>query len=71
MEKSSGNPSKAKTLRDLIDDPDFEGQEDDLLSNIENVDNFEKDPRLLGFAKDHPDFFKNASFCRRRLIYQT
>ena len=22
------------------------------------MDNFEKDPRLLGFAKDHPDFFK-------------
>ena len=39
------------------DNPDFEGQSDDLLSNIENVDNFEKDPRLLGFAQRHPEFF--------------
>jgi hypothetical protein len=52
------NPSKASKLRDLNDDPDFEGQSDDLLSNIANVDNFEKDPRLLGFAKNHPEFFK-------------
>jgi len=52
------NPSKASKIRDLNDDPDFVGQSDDLLSNIENVDNFEKDPRLLGFAKTHPEFFK-------------
>ena len=51
------NPSKAAKLKDLLDNPDFEGQSDDLLSNIENVDNFEKDPRLLGFAQRHPEFF--------------
>jgi hypothetical protein len=52
------NPSKATKLRDLNDKSDFEGKSDDLLSNIDNLDNFEKDPRLLNFSKDHPDFFK-------------
>ena len=50
--------SKVSKLRDLNDDPDFEGRSDDLLSNIENLESFENDPRLLDLAVSNPDFFK-------------
>ena len=49
--------SKVSKLRDLNDDPDFEGRSD-LLSNIENLESFENDPRLLDLAVSNPDFFK-------------
>jgi hypothetical protein len=52
------NPSKASKLRDLNDRSDFEGQSDDLLSNIDHVGIFDNEPKLLGFAKDHPEFFE-------------
>ena len=52
------NPDKAKQLRELNDNAEFDGAADDLLSDIDNIDLYEKDPRLVEFSKQNPEFFK-------------
>ena len=52
------NPNKAKQLRELNDNADFDGAADDLLSDVDNIDLYEKDPRLVEFSKQNPAFFK-------------